>query len=241
MTLAAIVSREKTMSSIEKTDFYQNLQVQNQQRDAEKTSQSGELGKDDFMRLLIAQLEHQDPLEPTDNGEFIAQMAQFSSLEGISNLNSTVEQFGTNLQSTQALQASTLVGRSVQVLSDWSELQEGKPITGTIDLNNSSSDVYVAVYSGEGEYLGDISLGQREAGEASFEWNGLDTDGEPFPPGSYQFRAFSSQNGQHEGVEIYLSQNVTSVSLNSGARGEIMLNLSGLGKSVSLADVKVIN
>ncbi len=227
--------------SIEKTDFYQNLQVQNQQREAEKAGKKGELGKDDFMRLLIAQLEHQDPLEPTDNGEFIAQMAQFSSLEGISNLNTTVSQFATNLQSTQALQASTLVGRSVQVLSDWSELKDQKPITGTIDLKDSSSDVYVAVYSGEGEYLGDISLGQRPAGEVSFEWNGLDTEGEPFPPGAYQFRAFANNGGQHEGVEMYLSQNVTSVSLNSGARGEIMLNLSGVAKPIPLRDVKVIN
>ena len=227
--------------SIEKSDFYQNLQVQNQQREAEKAGKRGELGKDEFMRLLIAQLEHQDPLEPTDNGEFIAQMAQFSSLEGISNLNNTVGQFATSLQSTQALQASTLVGRSVQVQSEWTELKDGKAVNGTIDLKNSAADVYVAVYSGGGEYLGDISLGQRPAGEVSFEWNGLDTDGEPFPSGAYQFCAFASNGDQHEGVEMYLSQHVTSVSLNSGARGEIMLNLSGVDKPVPLRDVKVIN
>ena len=227
--------------SIESTSFYQDLQVEKKQVAAEKAGKRNDMGKDEFMRLLIAQLEHQDPLEPTDNGEFIAQMAQFSSLEGISNLNSTVAGFGSNLQSTQALQASTLVGRSVQVLSNWTELQEGKAVNGTIDLKDSSSDVFVAVYSGNGDYLGDISLGQRAPGEVSFEWNGLDTDGEPFPPGAYQFRAFANNGKEHEGVDLYLSQNVASVSLNSGARGEIMLNLSGVDKAVPLRDVKVIN
>ena len=240
LSLKATVSREKTMS-IEKTSFYQNLQVQNQQLEAEKAGDKNNLGKDEFMRLLIAQLENQDPLEPTDNGEFIAQMAQFSSLEGISNLNTTVESFAGSLQSTQALQASTLVGRSVQVLSNWAELQDGKAIKGTVELEDSSSDVFVAVYSGEGDYLGDISLGQRSAGDVSFEWNGLDTDGQPFPPGAYQFRAFASNGNEHEGVDLYLSQNVTSVSLNSGARGEIMLNLGGIDEPMSLSDVKVIN
>jgi len=227
--------------SIESTSFYQDLQVDKKQREAESASKRTDMGKDEFMRLLIAQLENQDPLEPTDNGEFIAQMAQFSSLEGISNLNSTVENFGASMQSTQALQASTLVGRSVQVLSNVSELREGEVINGTIDLKDSSSDVFVGVYSDSGEYLGDISLGSREPGEVAFEWNGLDTDGEPFPPGAYQFRAFANNGKEHEGVDLYLSQNVASVSLNSGSRGEIMLNISGLDSAIPLRDVKVIN
>ncbi|GLR63313.1 flagellar hook assembly protein FlgD [Marinospirillum insulare] len=227
--------------SIESTSFYREMQVENKQREAEKAGKRNEMGKDEFMRLLIAQLEHQDPLEPTDNGEFIAQMAQFSSLEGISNLDATVSGFADSMQSTQALQASTLVGRSVQVLSNVSELREGEVVNGTVDLKESSPDVFVAVYSDSGEYLGDISLGSREPGEVAFEWNGLDTDGEPFPPGAYQFRAFASNGNEHEGVDLYLAQNVASVSLNSGKRGEIMLNISGMSDAIPLRNVKVIN
>lgn len=215
--------------------------VQNQQRETEEAGTRNELGKDEFMRLLIAQMEHQDPLNPTENGEFIAQMAQFSSLEGITNLNTTVNQFATSLQSTQALQASTLVGRSVQVLSNHSELKNGNPIKGTLDLQNSTSDAFVAVYSNSGEYLGDINLGARAPGEVAFEWNGLDTEGEPFPPGIYQFRAYAHNGREHEGIDLYLTQNVASVSLNAGARGEIMLNLSGMDTPLPLRDVKVIN
>ncbi len=227
--------------SIEKTDFYQNLQVQNQQRAADSARRNDELGKDEFMKLLITQLEHQDPLDPQDNTAYIAQLAQFSSLEGITNLNQTVQQFATALQSTQALQASTLVGRQVQVRSDWAELTPGQPVKGTIDLNQSSPDVFVAVYTQGGEYIGDISLGSREKGDVSFEWDGLDTAGEPFPPGAYQFRAFSMAEGQTQSEDLYLARNVSSVALNAGARGEILINVSGMDQPVPLRDVKVIN
>lgn len=229
------------MSSIQETDFYKSLQVDRQNRQKEDAGKRNELGKDEFMRLLLAQLEHQDPLQPTDNGEFIAQMAQFSSLEGIQSLNSTVENFSYSLQSSQALQASTLVGRSVQIKSEWAQLKEGQPVKGTLDLQSSSGDVFVAVYSAQGEYLGDINLGQQPAGQVTFEWNGLDADGEPFEDGIYQFRAYASKDGQHEGIDVYLSHNVDSVSLNSGPRGEIMLNISGMDKAIPLRDVIAIN
>lgn len=72
-----------------------------------------ELGKDAFLQLLVTQLKNQNPLEPQDNGEFVAQLAQFSSLEGITTLNETVSGIAGNYNSSQALQASSLVGRSV--------------------------------------------------------------------------------------------------------------------------------
>ena len=228
--------------SIDKTDFYQNLQVDNQRRAAEKARPNDQLGKDEFMKLLITQLEHQDPLEPTDNTEFIAQLAQFSSLEGITNMAGSLEKFGQTLASTQALQASTLVGRQVQVLSNSATLQEGRDIKGTIDLPKSSSEVFVAVYTGGGEYIGDIGLGSRESGEVAFEWDGLDTDGQPFPPGNYQFRAYAVQDGKPEQQDLYLARNVSSVALNSGrSGGDIMLNISGMDQPIALKDVKVIN
>jgi len=227
--------------SIDKTDFYQNLQVDNQRRQAEKASKGDELGKDEFMKLLITQLENQDPLEPQDNTEFIAQLAQFSSLEGITNMSNSLEQFGETLASTQALQASTLVGRQVQVLSESATLEEGRPVRGTVDIPQSTQEAFVAVYTGSGDYIGDIGLGSREKGEAAFEWDGLDTDGEPFPPGDYQFRAFTVQDGKPEQADLYLGRNVSSVALNSGQRGDIMLNISGMSDAVRLRDVKVIN
>src|SRR5690606_38694365 len=81
----------------------------------EKTTGDSALGKDSFLRLLLVQMENQNPLDPQDNTQFVAQLAQFSSLESMSNLNSTVEAFMGSYQSSQALQASSLVDRSVIV------------------------------------------------------------------------------------------------------------------------------
>src|SRR5471032_795987 len=71
------------------------------------------LGKDAFLQLLVTQLKNQNPLDPQDNSAFVAQLAQFSSLEGITTLNTTVSSIASNASSSQALQASSLVGRSV--------------------------------------------------------------------------------------------------------------------------------
>ncbi len=83
---------------------------------------TNELGKDEFLNLLVAQLNNQDPLAPQDNGAFIAQLAQFSQVEGIGKLNTSMESLLSGYQSSQALQASSLVGRSVIVPTDkpWS-------------------------------------------------------------------------------------------------------------------------
>ncbi len=227
--------------SIDKTDFYQNLQVDNQKREAAKAGSRDELGKDEFMKLLITQMENQDPLEPADNTEFIAQLAQFSSLEGITNMSASLEKFGQSLASTQALQASTLVGRQVQVLSEYATLEEGQSVKGTVDVQQSSPDVFVAVYTGAGEYIGDISLGSRQPGDVAFEWDGLDTEGQPFPPGNYQFRAYTYRDGEPQQADLYLGQNVSSVALNAGQRGEVLLNISGQDNPIALRDVKVVN
>jgi len=90
------------------------------------------LGKDAFLQLLVTQLKNQNPLEPQDNGEFVAQLAQFSSLEGITTLNDTVSGLASNYNSSQALQASSLVGRSVIAPSDKSVVDTSKSFSGTI-------------------------------------------------------------------------------------------------------------
>ena len=82
------------------------------------STQNKELGKDQFLNLLVAQLNNQNPLEPQGNGEFIAQLAQFSTVEGVEKLNSSMETILSGYQSSQALQASSLVGRKVIVPVD---------------------------------------------------------------------------------------------------------------------------
>jgi flagellar basal-body rod modification protein FlgD len=196
-----------------------------------------ELDKNAFLRLMVAQLNHQDPLSPQENGEFIAQLAQFSAVEGIANLNNSFESMATSMQSSQALQASALVGRTVHVKSDRSYLAEDKAITGTIKLDSSTSNLVLSITTLSGELIDQVELGDQRRGNISFTWHGRNADGERFEPGEYLFKAEALVNGVSQQMELALSANVNSVTINPDR--SIVLNLTGQ-RAVPLLDVEEI-
>ena len=198
---------------------------------------STELGQDAFLELMVAQLNNQDPLNPQENGEFIAQLAQFSTVEGIENLNNTVDSMSTSLQSSQALQASALVGRKVHVLSDKTYLAPEGEITGTIKLDSSTTNLTLNISNGAGVLVDQIEMGSQVAGDIRFEWGGQDADGVPYPAGDYFFNASANVNGTPEQIDIALSANVDSVSINPDR--SVLLNIQGRG-AVPLLDVEEI-
>jgi flagellar basal-body rod modification protein FlgD len=198
---------------------------------------SKELDKNAFLELMVAQLNNQDPLNPQENGEFIAQLAQFSSVEGIENLNNTVEVMSSSLQSSQALQASALVGRKVHILSDKSFLAQGSEISGSIKLDRSTTDLKLNISNGAGVLIDQIELGSQTRGDIRFAWNGKDADGVPYPEGEYQFTAEADIDGATEEIDLALSANVDSVSINPDR--SVLLNIQGQG-AVPLLDVEEI-
>ena len=110
-----------------------------------ETTTKKELGKNEFLNLLVAQLNNQNPLEPQGNGEFIAQLAQFSQVEGIEKLNDSMGSLLTGYQSSQALQASSLVGRKVIIPSDKAVVDTRESFKASLVLPASRSNVYVNV------------------------------------------------------------------------------------------------
>ncbi|MGR6874907.1 flagellar hook assembly protein FlgD [Pseudomonas sp. HK3] len=145
-----------------------------------ETEKSNELGKNDFLKLLVAQMNNQNPLEPQDNTEFVAQLAQFSSVEGIENLNSTVGDMASELRSSQALQASSLVGQSVVVPgNELGFLLNGEVIASYSDIPATTSNISLQVKNKSGQTLETISLGFHEKGPMSLRWDGanLEMDG----------------------------------------------------------------
>jgi len=200
-------------------------------------NKENELDKNAFLRLMVTQLNNQDPLNPQENGEFIAQLAQFSSVEGIENLNSTVEVMAGSLQSSQALQASALVGRTVHVNSGTSFLAEGEPITGNIKLDSSSSNLVVSITNQAGALVEQLELGSHVRGNVKFGWDGTSRDGQRLPPGAYNFKAEAAVGGQAQQMDLALSANVDSVTINPDR--SIVLNLAGQG-AVPLLDVEEI-
>ncbi|MGA4529979.1 flagellar hook assembly protein FlgD [Ectopseudomonas chengduensis] len=200
------------------------------------TTQNKELGKNEFLNLLVAQLNNQNPLEPQGNGEFIAQLAQFSSLEGIQQLNSSVSSMMSSFQSSQALQASSLVGRKVIVPSEKAVVDTSESFKASTVLPVSSSNVYVNVYDNSGSLVTRLNLGEQAAGNVSFIWDGKDSSGNVAPPGTYKFEAQATYGSETKGLYTMLPANVDSVTLGGN---ELMLNLAGLG-SVPLSQVQVI-
>jgi len=195
-----------------------------------------DLGKNEFLELLVAQLNNQNPLEPQENGEFIGQLAQFSTVEGVEKLNSSMETILSGYQSSQALQASSLVGRKVIVPTEKAVVDTSETFKASLILPTSSSNVYVNIYDEAGSVVNRINMGPQEAGNVSFMWDGKDASGETVPPGTYKFEAQATYNGETKGLYTLLPANVDSVTLGGN---ELLLNLAGLG-SVPLSQVQVI-
>jgi len=215
----------------------------NKKTDTKKVN--NELGQAAFLELMITQMKNQNPLEPQDNSEFVAQLAQFSSVEGLERLNNNF----TSFMSTNALQASSLVGRSVSVESDASTLQAGGLVSGAFSMDYSAKDTKISVYDEAGSLVQTIPVGELSKGENVFRWDGQNVEingklvdwkapDEGAPVGIYKFEITATQNGKTESLKTSLSANVNSVSINEN--GELILNLAGIGP-VNVKDVKQFN
>lgn len=135
---------------------------------------SNELGRDAFLELMIAQMNNQNPLEPTDNQAFVAQLAQFSTVEGIDKLNTSAEGMMARFNSASALQASGMVGQSVIVDGNKTGLLlNGGIVSGYTELESSATDMVLTIEDKNGQLLEQIPLGNHGAGSMSIRWDGL--------------------------------------------------------------------
>jgi flagellar basal-body rod modification protein FlgD len=197
------------------------------------------LGKDAFLQLLVTQMKNQNPLDPQDNTAFVAQLAQFSSVESLQNLNTSVGAISSNFSSSQALQASSLVGRSVIAATNSAVVDTSKGLTGSMVVTGASTDNTVGVYDSAGTLVRSLDLGSSAAGNVPFTWDGKDDSGAVATAGTYTFKAASAIDGAATAMTTYLPATVTSVTMASTTGGDMTLNLAGQG-SVALSKVQSI-
>ncbi|WP_288474217.1 flagellar hook assembly protein FlgD [uncultured Pseudomonas sp.] len=203
-----------------------------------ETKKTSQLGKDEFLKLMVAQMNNQNPLEPQGNGEFIAQLAQFSTVEGITNLNTSVSSILSGSQSSQALQASTLVGRKVIVDTDKVKVDTSADFKGALNLTASSPNVWVNVYNDAGNQVNRLNLGQQSSGLVNFTWDGTDANGKKLDAGTYRFEAQANVNDTTTAMKTSLPANVDSVTLGQNG-SEMTLNLAGVG-SIGISKVQAV-
>jgi flagellar basal-body rod modification protein FlgD len=194
------------------------------------------LSQEDFFSLLTEQLANQDPTKPVDNDQMVAQMTSFTMADGIEQLNTQFTDFATSMTSSQALQASSLIGQQVLLPANVGHIsQQGDGISGVVINEGTTRELEITFENQTGEVLKVISAGTQEAGNVEFNWDGTDIRGNQLPPGDYVVKAQGKVNGEEETLVTAINRHVDSVSL-AGSNKGIILNLDG-DISVTLDEV----
>jgi len=170
------------------------------------------LGRDAFLKMLLAQLKHQDPLNPMEGGDFSAQLAQFSSLEQMFNMNDHLETIATSLVSDGANNVLDYIGKEVMCENDTLKLSEGVMSGGVFTLE-APAELMISIFDDIGREVITLYPGRLDTGTHQIDWNGYDRTGTPVPDGAYRFELTAiSENGIYERVTAAASGLVTGVS-----------------------------
>lgn len=189
-------------------------------------SKEGALGQADFLRLMTEQLKHQDPLNPMENSAFLGQLAQFSTVQGIQDLNSTVNGFSNLMQADQILRGTTLIGRDVLVPSATLALDEVGGAGGIVAAPGPGT-VTFEVADANGNVVRQVSVTAAAAGEVALDWDGLHASGDRLQAGNYTVTArHAGPDGERTELATYVRSRVQSVSV--GTEG-LYLDLKGIG------------
>ena len=202
-----------------------------------------------FLTLLIAQMKNQDPSNPMDNSQLTTQMAQLSTVSGISQLNDSLGTLMGNLSSSQALSTASMIGHSVlapgngiQLTSDTTKDADGNEVTSQkavfgVNLPSTASSVIVTVKDSTGAVVRTMDLGTQAAGAVPVIWDGTNDAGGKAPDGKYTFTATASNNGTPVAVTALAFGTVASVS--TGADG-VKLNVTNVGTIKSSDIVQIL-
>ncbi len=161
------------------------------------------LGEEDFLTLLVAQLENQDPLEPQDNTEFIAQLAQFSSLEQQTSTNDKLDELISSQNSSSQVASFSLLGQKVSTETDQIYLQ-GDSLELGCTLDQAAPEGSLKVRNDEGDLVASFSFTDLEAGDNFIQWDGTDNAGNPLPKGLYdlEFNVSDTAGNTHKAQPV---------------------------------------
>lgn len=190
-------------------------------------AQQQSLGQDDFLQLMTAQLKNQDPFEPVDNTQMVAQMAQFSSLAGITEMSTTLKAIADKLGASSIGDAIGWAGRTVLTEGSVAFARASGGIEGAIELDAAATDVTVTITDMNGGVLKTLNLGQQKAGTAQFDWDGKTEAGEDAGSGPFKVSVAASDGAAPVVARGLVWAPVASVSM---VGGEPMLTLPGIGQ-----------
>jgi len=198
------------ISQVTGTNYYSNL--------SSTTDISNQMGKDDFLKILVAQLQAQNPLDPQDPTEFTSQLAQFSSLEQLMNVNQTIQSLILYSASQSNNLALLFVGKNILAAGDTFSFKTGEAQPEMIyNLASDAETVTVTVYDEEGNVVKTINLTNQTAGEHRIEFDGLDNNNSPLPDGKYRFEVSAKDaDGKNITTSTYIMGLVERVVFENG-------------------------
>ncbi|MDP4944210.1 MAG: flagellar hook assembly protein FlgD [Paraglaciecola sp.] len=221
------------MTTINTNSALEGMYWDTEKKVADKNN--GALTQSDFFALLTQQLAYQDPTKPVENDQMIAQMTNFTMADGITKLNDNFSSLAQSMSSNQALQASSLVGRSVLTQSEQLVFTGESLSRGQINLEQPADNMKVIITKPNGELVSTFNVDQPQLGKNEFAWDGTNQAGETVAAGLYNISVEVSARGKTENAPVQVYTPVSSVSMGNNGNG-ITLNLLGIG-AVKLADV----
>lgn len=213
---------------------YEQINQANQNASTQKAQ--SESDSDMFMKLMIAQLQNQDPTSPADTNDFMQQISSMSQVESINKLTQSVENMSAQLMTSQAaLQASSMVGQKAYINTQVASIGESDEIRGVGSIEGTVDDMRVSITDLSGNVIDSWSMGSRRAGDHEFVWKAS----EDLPKGSYRvvIEAAEESGGNYEPVDTFIAHTVNSVTLGQNGVGMRVNTDAG---SASINDIKQI-
>jgi len=189
--------------------------------------------QDRFMKLLVTQLQIQDPLNPMDNAAVTSQMAQISTVQGIEKLNQSMTSLNEMYKSSQSVAAAALIGHIALASGSQMPLSSGKAVAG-VDLAKDADQVIINVNNSSGKTVYSEVLKNQKAGVLQFQWDGKDSDGVLQADGNYSISVAASQGGASVEVSPLAYSTVQAMSWNNGTP---MLHLAN-GKETTIDAIR---
>ena len=200
----------------------------------------GDLDRNAFLRIFTTQLQNQNPLDPMKNEAFVAQLAQFSTLEATYAMSDSLGNFVNSQQSERMLRGSNLLGKQIFAPGVSMEQKGGEALEGVVRVKESYDNLKLNVVNADtGELVNQMELGPQTAGDFEFTWNGGNFDGEAAPAGNYRFQAIGSLGEESVEVPVLAQSRIKGVSWDE-SMGEIFVEIAD-GRSIALNEITHIS
>jgi flagellar basal-body rod modification protein FlgD len=197
-----------------------------------------QISQADFLQLITAQLQNQDPTQPADPNQFVNEIASLSEVSGINSMNSSMGALSSSMQSAQLLSGTNLIGHSVLAAGTTAALAAGGSVSGAVAAPSGATAVTIQVTDGSGALVRTLQVAPQSSGLTDFTWDGTTNSGTAAPAGTYTFSATAAGGGTQSSVSPYLESKVNSVTIDPTTQ---TLSLNTNSGTLSLADVVQVN